>query len=760
MARGRALPGAHAELVVLALLLALGAAVAAHHAWLWRLDLALYDALLGLARPEPAPDVVIVAVDEVSIAQIGRWPWSRRVHAAVLDRLTHDGAKAVGLDLILGESDRTDPASDAMLAAALRRNGRTVLPVLMEYDERRAPSETRPLPEIAMAAAALGHVHLELDRDGIIRSAFLREGLNTPRHAHFSVEVLRVAGHTLTRWPGVRSPIAGSDAWLRDHWVHFPFAGAPGTFSQVSYADVLGNRVPEGFFRDRIVLIGATAAGLADVYPTPVSGEGIPMPGVEVIANLLSALRSGNTLAPVSHMMQVALAPVPVLLLMLAYAALSARRALIVTVASIALLGAAVLVSLHWQRLWFPPSAAALFMVAAYPLWSWRRLEAAQRYLDGELVRFQEESGLLAVSRETQSTADPLDRRLTAVGLATAQLRDMRRMLAQTLDGLPEAALVTNVQGEVILSNRKAGEYLEATRAEPLAGMALPNLFARLTPREAPDGASHWEAVGPSGRHLLVCRAVLTTDEGAATGTIVSLTDVSALKAAQRKRDELLSYVSHDLRSPLASILALVEARSPGAGESATFERIERFTQRTLALAGDLIELSRAEAWEPAQFGDVDLAQVAHDAADEIWPQAQAKKIRVERALDVEALVRGNAHLLRRALTNLMSNAVKYSPDGTYVQIVIERADTDWRVAVSDEGYGITPQDAPYVFEGNRRFRRPGQPATEGSGLGLALVRTVAEKHGGHARIASTSERGTCFELRIPALERTPEDER
>ncbi len=753
MARARAFPRARAERVVLALLLALGAAVAAHQEWLWRLDLALYDAALSLARPQPPPDVVIVAVDEASVGQMGRWPWSRRVHAALLDRLTRESAKAVGLDLILAESDQTDPAADAMLVTALRRNGRTVLPVLMEFDEKGAPSETRPLPDFAVAAAALGHVHLELDRDGIIRSAFLREGLHTPRHAHFSVELLRVAGHALTHWPGLRSPIARSDAWLRDHWVHFPFAGAPGTFSQVSYADVLSDRVPEGFFRDRIVLIGATAAGLADVYPTPVSGEGIPMAGVEVSANLLSALRSGNTLVPVSHTMQVSLAPIPVLLLMLAYGALRARRALVTTVGALALLAAAVFVSLHWQRLWLPPSAAALFMLMAYPLWSWRRLEAAQRYLDDEFALFQQESGLLTVLRETQSTADPLEQGMAAVRLATAELRDMRRLLAQTLDGLPEAALVTNAQGEVVLANRRAGQYLGATSAEPLVGLPLPRLLARLAPSDAPDGTPNWEAIGPSGRHLLVCRAPLTTDEGARAGGIVSLTDVSALKAAQRRRDELLSYVSHDLRSPLASILALVEARTDGAADNARLERIERFAHRTLALAGDLIELSRAEAWEPTQFVEVDLAQVAHDAADEIWPQAQAKKIRVGRALDVEAFVRGDAHLLRRALTNLMSNAVKYSPNGTHVQVAVERAAAEWRVSVADEGYGIAPQDAPYVFEGHRRFRRPGQPLTEGSGLGLALVRTVAEKHGGHVRIVSTSERGTCFELRIPALE-------
>jgi signal transduction histidine kinase len=493
------------------------------------------------------------------------------------------------------------------------------------------------------------------------------------------------------------------------------------------------------------------------VYPTPVSGEGILMAGVEVSANLLAAVRSGTTLVPVSHVMRVSLAPVPVLLLMLAYAMLSARRALLATLAGMALFGAVVLAALHWQRLWFPPAATALFVLAAYPLWSWRRLELAQRHLDGELARLLAEPGLLAPAHVSSFVADPLEQRMTAVRSATAQLRDMRRLLAQTLDGLPDAALVADAEGRVVLANRRAEQYLASTPAESLAGLALTSLLARLSPPEAPEGSPHWEAIGPSGRHLLICRAPLTTGGGDTAGAIVSLVDVSALKVAQRKRDELLSYVSHDLRSPLASMLALLEAEACESGSSAVLARIEGFARRTLALAGDLVELARAESREPRQFTEVDLAQVAHDAADEIWPQAQAKRIRVNRQLDAEAFVRGDSHLLRRALTNLMSNAVKYSPEATHIHIAIERASAHWRVVIADQGYGIAAQDLPHVFEGHRRFRRPGQPPTEGSGLGLVFVHTVVEKHAGRVRVVDTSERGSCFEVSIPAVEKTPD---
>jgi signal transduction histidine kinase len=396
-------------------------------------------------------------------------------------------------------------------------------------------------------------------------------------------------------------------------------------------------------------------------------------------------------------------------------------------------------------------------MLTAYPLWSWRRLESAQRYLDDELARLNEEPGPLVATPVSESVTDPLERRIDAVRSATAQLRDMRHLLAQTLEGLPTAALVTGADGRVVLANRCAEEYLASRASESLVGLPLKTLLARLTPSAPAEELEHWEAVNASGRQLLVSRAPLKTDAEEIAGAIVSLADVSALKAAQRKRDDLLGFVSHDLRSPLASILALLEARSDAHADRHTLARIEAFARRTLALAGDLVELSRAEAREPTQFGELDLAQVAHDAADEVWPQAQAKRIAIDRDLDLEAFVRGDTDLLRRALTNLISNAVKYSPENTRIHVSIDRTGTYWRVAIADQGYGIAPEDAPHVFEVHRRFRRPGQPSTEGSGLGLALVKIVAQKHGGHVQLASTSERGSCFELRIPALERTAE---
>ncbi|MGA8052686.1 MAG: CHASE2 domain-containing protein, partial [Burkholderiales bacterium] len=147
---------------------------------LGRADLVIYDwCVRSFARP-PRQDIVIVAVDEPSLQRLGRWPWSRRVHAQLVDRLTRFEARSVALDLLFVEPEVGDPEADRALAAAIAANGRVVLPVApARLGGGLATGELKPLPELAQAAARLGHVDVRLDDDAIARGAFLWAGMGT-----------------------------------------------------------------------------------------------------------------------------------------------------------------------------------------------------------------------------------------------------------------------------------------------------------------------------------------------------------------------------------------------------------------------------------------------------------------------------------------------------------------------------------------------------------------------------------------------------
>ncbi len=359
--------------------------------WLKKWDYVIYDTHLK-QWSHPAPDdIIIIAIDKKSLVTLGRWPWSRQVHARLLDILHQAGSKAVALNIIFSESDQSDHRADHILADALRQHGRVVLPVLPEQDQLHAQlTETLPIPILAAAAARLGHVDVELDEDGVNRHMFLKAGLDSAKWPQLAVAMLELEGTDITPPSNDHPPkqnLIGT--WVRDYSALLPYAGPPGHFQRISYADVLMGNVPPETFRNKFVLVGATAAGLGDALPTPVSGFGQAMPGVEIQANILDSLRHNRSVQPLALPWQFLLTGILVLSSLFLYARLSPGGSLLVTIILLILPVVFSILLLRNLYLWFPPSAALLGLALSYPLWSWRRLVAATRSLLAQKERAQ-----------------------------------------------------------------------------------------------------------------------------------------------------------------------------------------------------------------------------------------------------------------------------------------------------------------------------------------------------------------------------------
>lgn len=634
------------EWTLLTIVLVTLAGLSAWEGWLWRADQLLYDTALSLdSRPAP-DDVVIVAIDDRSLAAIGRWPWRRAVHATLIEKLTQAGAAAIGMDVIFSEPDVDDPGGDRALAEAIQRNGSVVLPVVQRALAPGVIAEGLPIEQLARVAAGLGHVEIQLDPDGIARSVYLWGGAGGARFPHFALAILKVsrrgAPNSLLR----DSPREGNSAmtWRREGWLHPQFAGPPGTYQTLSYVDVLSGAVAGDRLRGKLVLIGATAAGLGDAYPTPTSRAGRVMHGIEVHANVLDALRSNTSVTRASADEVTAITTATVLALMVALLFLSARDGLLLSTA----LGIATLVGtivlLRHGHYWLPPSSILLGAILAYPLWSWRRLDKAQRFLDAELQALLAAEPGPVPDVAIKSSLDPLEKRIAMLRAATVRL-----------------------------------------------------------------------------------------------------------DAIRKSREETMRFISQDLRSSLASIVALAEDADERGGTDgcSRLQQAGYHARRVLDLADNFFRLARAEALDQRQFEDVDLSSLVDEVAEEVHSLAQAKQIRIlvrdESAR--EALIRGHRALLARALVSLLDNAIKFSPVGSRIHVTL-RDDGKWRqVEVADEGYGIAPADIDALFTLRDRVADT-EPA--GVGLGLVVVKTVLERHGGMIDVQSTLGTGSTFTIRLP----------
>lgn len=762
-------------------------ALAAREGWTERADLAAYDIAIGAQHHPARDDIVIVAIDDASITAIGRWPWRRAVLAHLVERIAAGAPRVIGVDVILSERDTRYPQDDAVLARSLAQAGNVVLPVVAEH----AGAGMLVRYPLAGLGAAVGHINMVVDTDGVARQVYLREGPHPVQAAgvpHLAA-VMAESGRTprpLDSYRQERAQTTEGNGWERRGRLRIPYAGPPGTFARVSARDVLEGRADPARFAGKAVLIGAMATGMGDVLPTPVSRDGRGMSGVEILANTLQALTDGNAIVAVPRGWQLAGTLLAVLLAALTALRLPPRGALVATGLLLAGLLGGSLVLLALARLWFAPAAAVLGCLLFYPLWSWRRQEAALRFLSDELARLEREPGLMPAPRHTGAT---LDSRMRAVYGMSARLRGVRRFLSDGLESLPDATAICDLDGGVMLANRRcvalaptvlggepapaagdAGPPRPAIRAviEALFPAPAPALAywqalherharASTAPAQVPEGGI--EVAGRGDRRYLLHGAPLHGDSGAVAGLIVSVTDITAIRVAERQRDQMLRFLSHDMRSPQASILALIELherrnRNDGAATAAdgtVLSRIAAHARRTMTLADDFISVARAESKSLA-FMEVELGSVVLDATDQLWALANARDVSLQIDLpDEPAVVQGEPALLVRAIANLVSNAIKFSPRGRPVTVSLAREPGHFAIAVQDHGPGIALADQARLFEPFARLHEGQQGAPDGAGLGLVLVRAVAERHGGKVEVHSVVDAGAVFRIVLPA---------
>lgn len=228
-------------------------------------------------------------------------------------------------------------------------------------------------------------------------------------------------------------------------------------------------------------------------------------------------------------------------------------------------------------------------------------------------------------------------------------------------------------------------------------------------------------------------------------------------KAANRAKDDFLATLSHELRTPMTAILGWVRMLRMGDLDAESFEMalesIERSTSLQAQLIEDILDVSRIVAGKlRLQTTVVDLADVVERAINTVRHTADEKSIRLEVEVDHDLpKTLGDAGRLQQIVWNLLTNAIKFTPDNGLVRVLLRRTEHTAEIAVIDTGRGIDPQFLPFVFD---RFRQENSSHTRehgGLGLGLAIVRHLVEAHGGEVRAESEGDdRGSTFTVAIP----------
>lgn len=500
-------------------------ALLANFAPLQRLDLLAFDLLASFApAARPAPAAVIVAIDERSLQQLGRWPWPRRTHALLLDRMQAAPPASIAFAILFDQPDMHDAAGDAAFASAIKQAGRVILPVMPGVGgDGSGLTAVVPTRQLAAAAAALGHVDAEIDPDGRLRRIYLRAGIGAEQWSALPQAALELPRpDPKLALPGLRADFqaASSDTtWRRDAEV-LPRPDRNRPLEQLSYVDVLNDPGLAARLRDRSVFVGITAAGIGGAFATASSPRGSLMPAVEFHARAFEALRAGDVITPLNRT-----AIGLITLLAIVAGSLAHRRyKRLPWSANVLVIGLPLLISvalLLFGRLWYPPVAATLALGVGYALWAAASFRAT--WLDLFLAR-----GRAAV----------------------------------TLNAVADGVVSVDRQGRIEFVNQVAASLL-GRDATALRGQALDQLLAELgadghgvrdalarcaARRETVHLAEPIRLGGPGGPMVRIVIGPLPGPRGQVVGAVLALSDISAVVAAG---EQLQHQATHDALTDL-----------------------------------------------------------------------------------------------------------------------------------------------------------------------------------------------------------------
>ncbi|WP_026675541.1 cell wall metabolism sensor histidine kinase WalK [Alkalihalobacterium bogoriense] len=345
---------------------------------------------------------------------------------------------------------------------------------------------------------------------------------------------------------------------------------------------------------------------------------------------------------------------------------------------------------------------------------------------------------------------------------ANASTEREKKKLSSVLTHMTDGVIATDSNGNIILMNKRAEELLETT-SEVAIEKSLPDVLRMTEAYSVYELSDFTDGIlldfsNEEQDYLLQASfSVIQKENGPINGIITVLHDVTEREKIEHERREFVANVSHELRTPLTTMKSYLEALEDGALQDE--ELAPRFlqvtqteTERMIRLVNDLLQLSKIDSRDyQLTLQKVDFHQYLHETVDRFEMIAKDKNVTFKRKLPAfPSEVQIDKDKITQVIDNIVSNALKYSPEGATITISLVNQGKNIRVGVADQGVGIPRESQAKIFERFYRVDKARARNVGGTGLGLAIAKELVHAHGGKIWVQSTYGNGTTIYFTLP----------
>ncbi|RPI02893.1 MAG: response regulator [Calditrichaeota bacterium] len=337
------------------------------------------------------------------------------------------------------------------------------------------------------------------------------------------------------------------------------------------------------------------------------------------------------------------------------------------------------------------------------------------------------------------------------------------------INSMSEGVLATNRQHQIVLMNpmasrmmhiseaRAAGRRVEEIIRNPDLQRSIIDSLEQVT---STLSCTHLEFDTVYGRAIQASITPVIDENKACIGTVTVLIDVSEEKKVEKMKSDFVSYVAHELKAPLGAIEGYLNIILDGiiaANPQKEREMIEKSRDRAhglIALINDLLDLSRIDRKRSLKaMGPINIVELLQETVDFYKNRAESKSLAVNFSTDDDLpFIRGNKEDLSRLFANLVSNAIKYTPENGHVDISVQKSNSHLFVNVADSGIGIPAESLTHIFDEFFRAKNAMDKKITGTGLGLSIARKIAKDHQGDIEVESQENVGSTFRVTLPII--------